>query len=49
MLQEARQILDLLRDKAQLADMRRKMAGALRSLDQVTALDRYAGEQEAAC
>lgn len=47
--QEARQILDLLRDKAQLADMRRKMAGALRSLDQVTALDRYAGEQEAAC
>lgn len=47
--QQGREILALLRDDETLADMRQRMAVALRSLDTVTALDRYYGEVRAAC
>lgn len=46
---EAQEILALLRDQEALADMRQRMAVALRSLDQVTALDRFWERRQAAC
>ena len=46
---EARQVLTLLRDRNGLADMKQRMAVALRSMDQITALDRFYACQEAVC
>lgn len=47
--EEAQEILALLRDEEGLADRRQRMAVALRSLDQVTALDRFWEARLAAC
>ena len=46
---EAREILSLLRNDEELADMKQRMAVALRSLDQVTALDRFWEARQAVC
>ena len=45
---EAQDILDLLADQETLEDMKQRMAVALRSLDQVSPVDRFWAEQ-AAC
>ena len=46
---EVEDLLDLLHDGEALADMRQRMAVALRTLDDETVLDRYQGEEEAVC
>ena len=46
---EVEDLLDLLRDGEALADMRQRMAVALRTLDDETVLDRYQGEEAAVC
>ena len=47
--EEGRELLALLRDEETLADIRQRMAVALRSLDQVTALDRFWETRKAVC
>lgn len=47
--QEAQEILALLRDQETLADMKQRMAVALRSLDRVSPIDRFWTERSAAC
>jgi UDP-N-acetylglucosamine:LPS N-acetylglucosamine transferase len=42
-------LLSLLHDREELRHIRRRMAVALRTLDPTTALDRFLGQQEAAC
>ena len=46
---EPQQILSLLRDEEALADMRQRMAVALRSLDQVSPVDLFDARGQAAC
>lgn len=46
---EASEVLSLLRDPEALEDMKQRMAVALRSLDQMTPLDRFAETRRAVC
>ena len=43
------QMLALLRDRDMLNDMRQRMAVTLRSLDQISALDKFWERRQAAC
>ena len=46
---ESQEILDLLADQETLADMKQRMAVALRSLDAVSPVDRFLAERKTAC